>query len=96
MSIVGVALLLALCIPIIAILLDSPVGRALGARLERPRQPAPDDPATVAEMARRIELLEGDVEILHQTVTQLREEAQFVQRLLEEGERRRTLPRDGA
>ena len=93
MSIVGIALLVALCIPIMAILLDSPVGRALAARLERMPAPAPDDPKTVAELERRMHLLEGDVEILHHTVTQLREETQFLQGLLEEN-RGRQLPPD--
>ena len=96
MSIVGLALLLALCIPIVAILLDSPVGRALGARLERqPRLPADDD-SPVAELERRLHLLEGDVEILQHTVTQLREESQFLQSLLEENRGRPLLPPDGS
>ena len=93
MNIVGIALLVALCIPIIAILLDSSVGRALAKRLEHPPVPAPDDPKTVAELERRLHLLEGDVEILHHTVTQLREETQFLQSLLEEN-RGRQLPPD--
>jgi hypothetical protein len=92
-SIVGIALLVALCIPIVAILLDSPVGRALAARLERLPSPKPDDAGTVAELERRLHLLEGDVEILHHTVTQLREESQFLQSLLEE-QRGRQLPPD--
>lgn len=96
MSIVGLALLIALCIPIIAILLDSPVGRALATRLERTPVPRPDDPATVAELERRMQLLEGDVEILQHTVTQLREEGQFVQQLLEEHRSRPSLPPDHA
>jgi hypothetical protein len=90
-SIVGIALLVALCIPIVAILLDSPVGRALAARLERLPSPTPDDAGTVAELERRLHLLEGDVEIMHHTVTQLREESQFLQSLLEE-QRGRQLP----
>ncbi len=93
MIIVGIALLVALCIPIIAILLDSPFGRALATRLERAPVQAPDDPGTVAELERRLHLLEGDVEILHHTVTQLREETQFLQSLLEEN-RARQLPPD--
>jgi hypothetical protein len=90
--IVGIALLLALCIPLLAIVLDSQVGRALAARLERDRPRDPDDPATVADLARKVELLEGDVEVLHQTVAQLREDAAFVQRLLEDRDRRKALP----
>lgn len=94
MSIVGMALLVALCIPLVAILLDSPVGRALGSRLERRPNPPPADPERLEELERRLHLLEGDVEILQHTVTQLREESQFLQRLLEDGPDRPTLPRD--
>lgn len=95
MSIVGIALLVALCIPIVAILLDSPVGRALAKRLEQPSPPARDDAGAVAELERRLHLLEGDVEILQHTVTQLREESQFLQRLLEESNGRQGLPPGG-
>lgn len=95
MSIVGIALLVALCIPIVAILLDSPVGRALANRLERSPVPKAEDTDTVAELERRLHLLEGDVEILQHTVTQLREESQFLQRLLEENRGRQVLPPGG-
>jgi hypothetical protein len=95
MSIVGIALLVALCIPIVAILLDSQVGRALAARLERQSPSAGDDDA-VAELERRLHLLEGDVEILQHTVTQLREESQFLQSLLEENRGRPLPPPDGS
>ncbi len=93
MSIVGIALLVALCIPIVAILLDSAVGRALAARLERVPPPPTSDGETIAELERRLLLLEGDVEILNPTVTQLREEGQFPQSLPEEN-RGRQLPPD--
>jgi hypothetical protein len=93
MSIVGIALLVALCIPIVAILLDSPIGRALAKRLESAPPPPAGGPESVADLERRLHLLEGDVEILHHTVTQLREESQFLQNLLEET-RARQLPPD--
>ena len=96
MSIVGMALLLALCIPIIAILLDSPVGRALTRRLETTPVPQPEESPAMAELARRMLLLEGDVEILQQTVTELQDENQFLQRLLEEKRDPPSLPADGA
>lgn len=95
MSIVGMALLLALCIPIVAILLDSPVGRALGSRLERTTVEPGTDADALAELETRLSLLEGDVEVLQHTVTQLRDENQFLQRLLEEG-RDRSLPPEGS
>lgn len=92
MIIVGIALLLALCIPLVAIFLDSEIGRALAARLQRERPRSQDDPATIAALERRIELLEGDVEILHQNLAHLREEAEFVQRLLKRPDGDRELP----
>jgi hypothetical protein len=94
MSLVGTALLIALCIPIIALLVDSPIGRGIGRRLEgRPDSAAGDD---TVDLRRRLDLLEGDVEILQHTVEQLREENQFLQRLLQEGPPRPALPPDGA
>ncbi len=96
MTIVGLALLLGLCIPIIAILSDSPIGRALGERLQRQAadQGLPADAA--AELERRLQLLEGDVEMLQQTVQELREENDFLQRLLQDGRDRGQLPPGGA
>jgi hypothetical protein len=93
MSLLGLALLVALSIPIVGLLLDSPIARALGKRLERG---APPEGAMSADLARRLELLEGDVEILQHTVGELREENQFLQRLLEESRDRSHLPPDGA
>lgn len=94
MSLVGTALLIALCIPIIALLVDSPIGRGIGRRLEG-REPGAD-PDGAADLRRRLDLLEGDMEILQHTVEQLREENQFLQRLLEDGPSRPALPPDGA
>lgn len=92
MSIIGIALLVALCIPIIGLLLDSPIARAMAHRLERGEVPAkPQDD----ELQRRLDLLEGDVEILQSAVQELREENQFLQRLLEESRPRPALPSDG-
>ncbi len=95
MSIVGIALLVALCIPIVALLVDSPIGRAIGARLERHPPRAQPGEAT-AELEKRLALLEGDVEMLQKSVDELREENEFLRRLLEEGRGRAALPGDGA
>lgn len=92
MSIIGIALLLALCIPIIGLLLDSPIARAFAQRLERKEPPVP---LINDELHRRLELLEGDVEILQASVQELRDENQFLQRLLEESRPRPALPSDG-
>ncbi len=96
MTIVGLALLVALCIPIVAILSDSPIGRALAERLQR-KGANPEPPLEAAEdLERRLQLLEGDVELLQHAVDELKEENEFLQRLLEEGPRGTQLPPGGA
>ncbi|HQW66766.1 MAG: hypothetical protein SFU84_09150 [Gemmatimonadales bacterium] len=87
MSIITVVLILALCIPIVALIVDSPIGRAIGRRLEREPTPATRRDGVVAELTKRLELLEGDVEILQHSVNELRDENQFLQRLLDEAPR---------
>ena len=76
--------LLILQIPILAIVLDSQLGRALAARLERRGIGEPSD-----LMAERIGFLEGEVERLSAELARLEEESQFMQKLLTErtGER---------
>jgi hypothetical protein len=76
-----VLILVALFIPITAILLDSPLGRSLARRMEG----TPDTGPTldVRELQRKVELLETEVEELTRTLAATREEMQFVQRLLE-------------
>jgi len=88
MMFLGVILLVALMIPIIGILIDSPIGRALARRLEGPQQIPPG----VADLAQRVQLLEGEVDDLNRSVQQLQEENQFLQRLLEDGATRASLP----
>ncbi len=76
-----VVLVIALMIPITAILLDSPLGRSIARRLEGQR----DGPgADVRELQRRVEVLETDLEDVTRSLTGMREEIQFVQRLLED------------
>jgi hypothetical protein len=72
-------IVLALLIPILAIVLDSQLGRALASRLERRSLEQPDD--LVSE---RIGYLEGEVDRLSQEIGRLSEEGQFLQQLLEE------------
>jgi len=82
--------LLILLIPILAIVLDSQLGRALAARLERKSLEGPSD--IVAE---RIAYLEGEVERLGSELTRLEEESQFLHKLLVErtgGGERAALP----
>jgi len=89
MYLIGIILLVALLIPIMGILIDSPIGRALARRLEGP-EPVPTN---VAELAKKVELLESEVDDLHRSVEALQEESAFYQRLLEESSSRPNLPR---
>ncbi len=74
-------LLVALMIPVIAILVDSPLGRSVARRLEGPREgPGPD----VRELQRKVELLETELDDLNRSVAGIRDELQFMQRLLED------------
>ena len=88
MEIIALILLVALMIPIIGILIDSPIGRALARRVEGP---APAVPA-LTELAKKVELLEAEVDDLTKNVRNLEEETQFLQRLLAQSPQRTTLP----
>src|SRR5437660_8181296 len=77
---------IALMIPVTAILLDSPLGRSMARRLEGPS----DGAGNVRELERRVEALETDIADLTRSVTGMREEIQFVQRLLEDPKKNRT------
>lgn len=90
MLIALLVLAVALLIPVVGILIDSPIGRAVARRVEG----SDGVPASVTELARKVELLEGDVDDLHKEVRALREENQFLQRLLERDGERRSLPPD--
>jgi hypothetical protein len=72
-----VVLLVALLIPLTAVILDSQVGRAIAARLEGSREPS-------GALGNRVALLEGEVERLGKTLDRLDEETAFLHRLLEE------------
>lgn len=76
-----VVLLVALMIPITAILLDSPLGRSIARRLEGQGDGAG---AVVRGLERRVEALETDLEDLNRAIAGMRDELQFVQRLLED------------
>lgn len=67
--------LVALLIPILAIVLDSPVFHKLADRR---------NPGDTQELAQRLATLEDEVDDLNAVVRQLKEETQFLQRLLED------------
>ena len=83
MWILAVILLVALMIPIVAILADSPLGRSIALRLEG-RGDKGARTATVQLLERRIAVLETDIEDLSRSVGGMRDELQFMQRLLED------------
>lgn len=88
LALVGIIMLVALMIPIFGIVVDSPIGRALARRLEGPAAV----PASLADLGRKVEQLEAEVDDLARAVESLREENQFLQRLLEESPGRNALP----
>ena len=69
---------LVLMIPILAIVLDSPVGQAMAARISDG-----DREEGAPELGSRIEQLEAEMKYLGESVESLREEAEFVRRLIE-------------
>ena len=88
MSIIALILIVALLIPIMGIVVDSPIGRAIARRLEGPEAAPPG----MAELAKKVELLEADVDDLTRSVQTLQDENAFLQRLLSEPSPRSTLP----
>jgi hypothetical protein len=88
MSLIALILLVALLIPIMGIVVDSPIGRALARRLEGPQETPPG----VAELAKKLDLLEAEVDDLTRSVQSLQDENAFLQRLLADPSSRSTLP----
>jgi hypothetical protein len=88
MSLIAIFLLVALLIPTMAILVDSPIGRALARRLEGPQETPPE----LSELAKKVDLLEAEVDDLTRSVQSLQDENAFLQRLLSDQPHRSTLP----
>ena len=88
MSVIALILIIALLIPILGIVVDSPIGRALARRLEGPQE----NPPALSELAKKVELLEAEVDDLARSVQTLQDENAFLQRLLEDPSQRATLP----
>jgi HAMP domain-containing protein len=76
-----VVLLVALMIPLTAVILDSQVGRALAKRLEGSKAIGEGDAS-----ATRLAALESEVERLSRELQRLDEESSFLHRLLEKKE----------
>ena len=89
MSVIALILLVALLIPIMGIVVDSPIGRALARRLEGPQQ----TPPALSDLAKKVELMEAELDDLARSVQTLQDENAFLQRLLEDpAQRRPSLP----
>jgi len=88
MSVIALILLVALLIPIMGIVVDSPIGRALARRLEGPQHAPPD----LVDLAKKVELLEAEIDDLARSVQTLQDENAFLQRLLEDPSQRAPLP----
>lgn len=88
MYLIGIILIVALLIPIMGIVIDSPIGKALARRLEGPDQVPPD----VATLVKKVETLESEVDDLTRLVQALQEETAFLQRLIEDAPPRQQLP----
>jgi hypothetical protein len=84
MSLFLIVLLVALMIPLVAVILDSQVGRALAARLEsRGADPLSE---------RRLATLENEIDRLNRELQRLDDESQFLHRLLEDKPAPEALP----
>ena len=81
-----IVLLVALMIPLTAVILDSQVGRAIAGRLERERELG----AGGSDV--RLAALESEVERLARELQRLDEESTFLHRLLEEKKPPERLP----
>ncbi len=92
MWVIVLILLLALLIPIMGIVVDSPIGRALARRLEGPQNVPPG----LDDLAKKVDLLEAEVDDLNRSVQALQDENAFLQRLLADPSSRSTLPRPPA
>lgn len=83
MWVLAVILIVALMIPVAAILVDSPLGRSVARRLEGQGGGAGPTPE-LRDLQRKVELLETEIEDLTRSLSGMRDELQFVQRLLED------------
>jgi len=88
MILLGLILLVAMMLPVLSIVLDSPFGRALARKVDGPEAAPPP----LADLAKRVELLEGEIDDLNRSVEGLKEENAFLQRLIEDAPARPALP----
>jgi hypothetical protein len=92
MSVIVLLLLVVLLIPIFGIVFDSPIARALARRLEGPQETPPD----LTALAKRVDLLEAEVDDLNRSLRSLQDENAFLQRLLADPSRSTLPPHPGS
>jgi hypothetical protein len=86
----GLVVLVALMIPLAAVVLDSPVIRAWADRRHGIGGAVPGD---VKDLAKKVEMLENEMDAMTRQIGQLQDNQQFVQGLLEDPARRPAAPR---
>lgn len=90
MWVITVLLVGGLLIALTAIIVDSPIGRSFARRFEgqggERGEPGPD----VRHLHAKVDLLESEVADLQRSLEGMRDEVQFVQRLLENPARKQT------
>jgi hypothetical protein len=82
MWVLAVILIVALLIPVAAILVDSPLGKSVARRMEGGH-------ADGGDLQRKVEIIEAEMEELNRSVAGMKEELQFMQRLLEDPRRKK-------
>lgn len=87
MWVLALILIVALLIPVAAILVDSPLGKSMARRMDGRVEGGPTP--ELRDMQRKVELLESEVEELNRSMSGMRDEIQFVQRLLEDPTRKK-------
>lgn len=80
MLVLSIILMGALGIVLFAILVDSPLGRSWARRLEGPTEAGG---AELQELKRKVDLLEGEMDEMRRSLAGMKDEVQFVNRLLE-------------
>jgi uncharacterized membrane protein YjjP (DUF1212 family) len=93
----AVVILVALMIPLTAIVLDSPVVRTW---VDRVHGGELEGSAEVKELSKKIGIIEAELETVTRQLAQIQEEHQYMQRLLEDPAQRaaapKSLPRSGS
>src|SRR5258706_9974925 len=88
--VLAVILIVALLLPAAAFLVDSPLGKSFARRMDEGRGDGPGGSVPeLREMKRKVELLETEVEDLNRTIAGMKDEVQFMQRLLEDPHRKK-------